>query len=836
MPVTEDWSRAKPLVMPEAPNDNSSPDSPADASQTTREGRLARLVHWGHASNTRKAIVAVLFIAVFGGMFAIWSYLAHLAVSHEEQYTLARALAALDNKEYEQAKNIVGEMQKRGADEADFGGALFVLGSVKAAQAEQEWSKDRQRAMHLIAARYLQKARELGVPKRLENISRYMVGRSLVLGNQPQAGIEVLEGLLRNTDQESATELHVLLAEAYQAIPEPNLSAALAHNQAALNDSTLDPESRNDASITQADILGRMGRLEEAGQYIKFVGSTDAQRALINSIASRIALEQAKRLPVGSAERVALAKRAIDLLQEAQLLDPLNSKLTRQAIYWIGKSSEIEGNQEAAIQRYDQLSKSYGDTPESLTAMLDKADLVRNAQKPEEALASYRKVLTSVGDPRTYVNRLLPISELRKRTKKAHDAFLESGQFQEAMALLDSFQPVFSLAETTEIRALAHRKWAESLDADAAHTLNRDGGDVSRKAKYHHRAAGTAYELLSKLRFATREYTDDLWNSADNYFQGQSYTHAQRMFENYLQHEAQKRQALGLLRLGQSQLAQGEQKDAIATLQECIEMHPRDATVYQARIECAHAHLQLSQGGQAEQLLYENLVGGKLDPKAKEWLDSLFLLGEYLHNSERYTEAIQQLDEAVLRFEKLDQETLSTKDLEKAMFARYTIARSFHKAAEKPTKLAREAKTESERQKNRKERDKNLNLALDNYLQVQRMLTLQGHVDSNELSRTLLRNCYMMQGSVLFDLKLYEEARKAYANISTLYQNEPFVMESFVHIANCYRRLNKPVKAKGTIEQAKLVLNRFPPETDFEIATNFSRKSWELLLNEMSGW
>ncbi len=822
--------------MPEASNENTPADPLAESTEPVREGKLARLVHWGHASNVRKAIVAGLFIALFGGMFAIWSYLAHLAVSHEEQYTLARALAALDNNEYEQAKNIIGEMQKRGADEADFGGALFVLGSVKAAQAEQEWSKDRQRAMHLIAARYLQKARELGVPERLENVSRFMVGKSLVLGNQPQAGIEVLEGLLKDTDEESKTPLHVLLAQAYQEIPEPNLSAALSHNQAVLNDSSLDAQRRNEASITQADILGRMGRLEEAGQFIKFAGSNDAQRALINSIASRIALEQAKRLPTGSDERVALANRAISLLREAKLLDPLNSKLTRQAIYWIGKSYEIEGNQEAAIRRYDQLSKSYGDTPESLTATLDKADLVRNAQKPEEALASYRNVLTSVGDPRTYVNRLLPISALRKRLKQAHDAFIEAGNFQEAMALLDSFQPVFSLAETTEIRALAHRKWAEALGDGGTQAMHSVGGDAASKAKYHHRAAGTAYELLSKLRYATREFTDDLWNSADNYFQGQSYTHAQRMYENYLQHEAQKRQALALLRLGQCQLAQGEQKDAITTLEECIEMHPRDATIYQARIECAHALLQLSQGEQAEQLLYENLVGGKLDPKAKEWLDSLFLLGEYLHNSERYTEAIQKLDEAVLRFDQLDQATLSAKDLEKAMFARYTIARSFHKAAEKPTKLAREAKTESERQKNRKERDKNLNQALENYLQVQRMLTLQGHVDNNELSRTLLRNCYMMQGSVLFDLKLYEEARKAYANISTLYQNEPFVMESFVHIANCYRRLNKPVKAKGTIEQAKLVLNRFPAETDFKIATNFSRKSWELLLNEMSGW
>ena len=111
-----------------------------------------------------------------------------------------------------------------------------------------------------------------------------------------------------------------------------------------------------------------------------------------------------------------------------------------------------------------------------------------------------------------------------------------------------------------------------------------------------------------------------------------------------------------------------------------------------------------------------------------------------------------------------------------------------------------------------------------------------GHAENGEMQRTLLRNCYMMQGSVLFELKRYEEARKAYSNVSTLYQNEPFVLESFVHIANCWSRLNQPVKARGTIEQAKLMLGTLPPDTDFKLATNFNRQQWGLLLEEMSKW
>ena len=788
-------------------------------------GRISRLLQWAGASKLRMGLAGVLFAVLFSSVFATWSYLAHLAVDEQDENTLEMALQALDASRFEEAKTIVGEMQQQADMTPEFGGALFVLGAVKAAQAELEWSQDRQRAMHLIAARYLQKARELGIPPGRESQAEFLVGQSLVLGNQPQAGIEVLEKSL-SLEGLPTTQIHALLTEAYQSIAEPNLTAALEHSQAVLKDMNLDPQQSDLARVTQAEILVQLGQLDAAREQIQLVGRGNAQQARIRNVAGRIAIARAEQAPPGSDQRTALAVQAIADLREAQRLDPLSSELTRQVMYWIGKCYELKGDETAAIEHYDQLGKSYGDTPESIAAMLAKADLARKAQDTQQALAGYRAVLNAAGDPVTYANRLLPISSLRKRLLQAYSDFVAAEYFEEAMALVDALQPVFDLQGVTELRAQAHEKWGKAKFIDAGQAKHWEAEQELVEGRYHFRAAGTAYELLSKLRFATREFTDDLWRSADNYFRGQSYTHAERILTEYLHHEALDKQALALLRLGQSRLAQGENDSAIESLEECIEMHPGDAVVYQARLDCAQALLQQDQGQRAQALLLKNLVGGSLEPTAAEWRDSLFLLGEYLHNSQQYQEAIEKLDEAVRRYPNAKQ----------AVLARYMIARSYHSSAELPARIAQEAKTESERVKNRKLRDQNLTAALENYLLVQRKLTLQGHVDSNELERLLLRNCYMMQGSVLYQLKRYEEARKAYANISTLYQSEPFVLESFVHIANCYRQLNKPLKAKGTIEQAKLVLNRLPAETNFKLATNFSRQSWELLLNEMGEW
>jgi len=780
---------------------------------------------WAKASKLRMGLVGTLAFVVFGGTFATWSYLAHLVVQEEAQFTLKMALKSLDVGDFEEAKSIIADLQQQPDTDPEFGGSLFVLGAVKAAQAELEWSQDRQRAMHLVAARYLQKSQELGVPSGRKSQAKFLVGQSLIKGNQPRDGIPILEALLSD-ESLPVTEMHALLSEAYQSIPEVNLAAALRHNRAVLSDSILAPKKRNAAIVAQADILARMGRLEEAQQQLARTDKEDSQPARIKNISGRLALAQAKRMPVGSDERIALIDRALADLREARRLDPLSGELTRQAMYWIGKCYEALGNHAGAIQEYEHLSKAYGDTVESMAAMLAKADLVRKSGNAKQALIDYRDVLIAVGDPVTYVNRILPISALRKQLLRANNHFVETGQFEEGLTLVDALQPVFDLVEVTELRAQVHQTWGIAKLEEAGQAALWNAQKPLAEGRQHHRAAGRAYELLAELRFASREYTENLWQAAENYYEGQSYTHTERMLAKYLHHEAKKKQALALLRMGQTQLALGKNPQAIESLIECIELYPHDAVIYQARLECAQAYLAQDQGKLAVELLLTNLVGGSLTPTATEWRDSLFMLGEYLHNSEQYYEAIVKLDEAVTRYPEAPQ----------SLLARYTIARSYHSASKGPAKFAREAKTESERQKNRKLRDQNLESALGNYLKVQRMLTLQGHLDSSELERMLLRNCYMMQGSVLFQLKRYEDARKAYANISTLYQSEAFVLESFVHIANCYRRLNKPVKAKGTIEQAKLVLKRLPAETDFKFATNFSRQSWVLLLNEMSEW
>lgn len=787
--------------------------------------RLIALLNWGRASRLRKALVGGLIFSVLGSILTVWSYLAHLAVSDEKPITLEMALAALDERDFEEAKNLIGKMQQQPQDPNDFGGALFVLGAVKAFQAEGEWSPARQRAMHLVAARYLQKAAALEVPPERESQLVFLLGQSLIRSNEPRDGIAILNRALRNKSA-PATEIHALLSEANLSLPNPDFEATLRHNEALLSDDSLTPEQRGDALVVRAEVLGRLGRLEEANQLLEQLAGDDSRKGVVESLRGRFAVAAVQKLQGDSIERRSLLQKAVDAFRESQRLDPLGGELTRRAMYGIARCYELQGDMVEAIAEYDRVGKLYGDTPESLVATMAKADLNRDLGNTALALAGYRSVLESVSDPVTYFNPLMSLAELKKRLIGAHASFIQAGDYHEALTLLEQFSQLFDQVEVIQMRGQTHEQWGLTLIKQAADLRRRRTEDLAKEGRYHLRAAGRAYESLAYARFATREFTDDLWRAAEYYYLGQNYTHSARVLEEYLHYEAERRNAAALLRLGQCLLTVDNTAGAIQAFEQCFEMYPRDVAVYQARLECVRAYLQQNRQKDAEQLLLTNLTGDSLTPESPEWRDSLFALGQLMHDTGRYREAILKLEEAVIRYP----------DAQQSLMARYTIARSFHSAAEVPAKNVLAAKTENERQKNRKLRDQNLLGALENYLLVQRMITLEGHGQNSPLRRSLLRNCYMMQGSVLFQLRRYEEARKAYANVSTLYQNEPFVLESFVHIANCWRRLNQPVKARGTIEQAKLVLQRLPADTDFALATNFDRQYWQILLNEMSKW
>lgn len=802
--------------------------APPEASVSLRarfSQRVARVTDWATATRLRIAISSMVGLVALGVFFASWSYMAHLAVEANQPMTLVMALTALEEGRDAEAKSIIGDMQELPAGPDLLGGAMYILGALKVREAEKDPSSVRGTALYQMAARYLQQARTLGPPEQHQGRAALLLGKSLAGSGQMQEAIAPLEDALADPSL-PPSEIHALLVRALLDAPDPDFNAALKHNELVLADASLAPEELERAWMLQAETLLRGNRMAEARAALEHVSAQGPLAALRLLLAARLKIDQARQLPEDSSERKSQLDAAMGQLREVQHIDARGSDLTRQTWYWIARCHELRGDIASALEEYGNLSKTYGDTPEGLTATLAQADYLRAEGQTDRALAGYRVLLQAISDPDAYNNPLMPLNELHRSLTKAYQQLVNDEHFEKALSLVDMMEPVFGATTCMELRAKTHQQWGDNRFAHAA-TLDRwDVAAPHQEGRYHLRSGGKAYEELAQLRFGTRNYTEDLWAAADCYFRGQSYTNAGRVLESYLHHDAERRNAMALLRLGQSRLAGKDVMRAIDAFEECVELYPREASAFQARLECARAYDQSGKPTEGEQLLKLNLSSEALSPASPEWKDSKFALGNLLYEQGRFEEAITTLQEAVMRY---------PAD-EASLLAQYTMARAYHCASEAPGRRMREAKTETERQSNRKLLTDNLTLAHAAYQDVQRTITLRGHTESDPLDRTLLRNCYMMQGSVLFELRRFEEARQAYGAVITRYQNDPIVLESFVQVANCWRRLEQPVKARVTLDQAKMVLNRLPADADFLASTNFNREQWELLLSQMSQW
>ncbi|HYO24469.1 MAG TPA: tetratricopeptide repeat protein [Lacipirellulaceae bacterium] len=786
----------------------------------------AACVRWATCSKLRLAVAGAAGLAALAGVFALWSYVAQLAVESLSAPTVGMALAALDAGDVEEAKSIVGDMQSQVATPELIGGAMFVLGAVKAREADAEVSAERRLAMFQVAARYLMQARSQGVPAGRETEAAFLLGKSLVRGGQCEAGIPALREALA-LKAEPAVEVHALLAKALLESRPPNLEQALAHNEHVIGDASLSGEARDEAWLERAETLMRLGRPEDAVAAMSQAPSDGPLAARRMMLLGRLALAGAESLPADSGERKAQLDAAVEHFEQAQRLDVENGALARQAMYWTAVCFERRDDRKAARAQYNRLSNLYGDTDEGLAASLAEADYARLAGENKQAMEGYAAVLQAVGNPHTYENSLVSLTELQDRLWKAYEQYVREERFADSLAMLDICESVLGRAECTELRAKTHQQWGAQR-RDAAADGGKDAERIAKEGRFHLRAAGREYEDLARIRYATRYFTRDLWAAADCYFQGQSFSNAARVFQEFLLNEARQLNDVAMVRLGQSMLALGRFDKAVAALEECIEVYPENPVTHQARLEAGRAYRQLGRLDRAEALLRANLEAQALTPQSPEWRDSRFALGHLLYESDRFEEAIEALQEAVVRYP----------DNEAALLAKYTIARAYHQAAAALSQQLRDPKLENEAQisRNRKLIGEYLEGAYSTYLDVQQTITLAGHDENDPLTRMLLRNCYMMQGSVLVELRRFDEARQAYQNVITLYQDDPVVLESFVQVANCWRRMDQPALARGNLESAKIVLSKLPADANFLTSTNFNRQQWELLLDAMIQW
>lgn len=811
---------------PKGPN---APESEAAAPQEAAPAPPKGLRSWIAAHRFKAIGTAGLLLAIIVAAISFWIWRRPTA-PEEPGVTSEMALEALQQGKYAEARELAEALTKQSTlPEEEAGVPAFVLGVAAAREAEKQSGADR-RKLYLVAAGHLQDARTRGFPAGHQADGMLLLGQCLYESGQAALCRSVLREALEIEKRRKA-EIHFLLAAAYLRDSTAKLNEALQENALGLAEPKLSASERTRGLLQRSEILVAMGRLPECLETLAKIPPKAKGRDEVDVLRSRVVIEEARALKKNTAvpDQAANANQkyqeAIKMLREAQGHETLATPATQKATYLIGVCLMELGDQRGAINQFARTRTIYPGTSEATAAAFYEAELCRQAGRDKEALAGYRRALRSVTDPETYDNPWLRLDEMRRRTIGACQQYLDAKNYTACLDLARLLTPAFPKERAIQTVAETYRAWGHDLLTQAEQLPLQKAEVQAREGRQHLRKAGKAYEDLARLRVITREYPKDLWASATSYLEGRYYRGAAAMFREYLKNEARTNQAPALAGLGESLLALDRVDEAIAAFRTCVALYPRDVSTFRARILASRAYLERGDFKQAEAFLEGNINGEVLTPASKEWRESLFVLGELLHRSGRYEEAIRRLEEAVKRYG----------DSRQALSARYLIADCYRQNARAEAAKLEKDLVEEARVTRAKRIHDSLSASLEQYRQAQEgLLRFQEGHDLGPLEKAMLRNCYFNIGSLHFELGQYDAAVKAYGMAANRYQSSPEVLDAYVQMARAYRQLNRPTEARATLEQAKVVLNRMKPQVAFQATTNHSREEWVELLDRLS--
>lgn len=816
---------------------------------------LRQLPSWIRRNPLRAASAAGILLVSLGAL--AWLVSLVLPSGTVAAATLDQALQALKSGDDAAARQIATRLR---ADPTlgypQQGGPLYVLGMTIANDADRLWNPREKRMLHLVAAKFLQEARNHGFPEGHEAQGTFQLGKSSLLGGEPNAASEALRRALE-LETPQALEARNLLAESYLLAVPPQRERALKVNADYLLTPELTETQRQTARLREARLYLALGQLAKCRQSLdKLPKDTafDVGRSLLQAqllLAEGDALRSADSTQTRQAEL--LFQEAAETLRSIRQDDTANKEFLPAAQYLLGVCLERLGDDDAAQLQYGRLHRQNADTPEKVAALLREAELLLRQKQYDEGVDLVVKAVSDEQQAFGARNPWMTPEEIQRRLSQMQQTLIDAGAFAAALnfaeippGLVPAWQLALWRASTYEAQAAVSEREAETAPLIKSEQLRV-------KARADRRRAGREAARLAEMRKLTREYTDDLWRSAEQYFLGRDYPHAIDAVGRYLRNESKNRRPDALLLLAESQLALNQTDQAIESLTECLEGFPHHPIAYRARIIAAQAYAEQGLLNEAKPLLAANVDSDALSPRSSQWRDSLFLLGRLLHREglehesksrsagvdsddpqriraglveleaahTAFTGAIDQLSKAVERYP----------DAPQSREARYLLADSYRQASKWPRKRMKVIAIEATRNALARQSQLDLDNAIVEYDRIITQLgDVQDSLNHTPLEKQVLRNSYFAKADVLFDVGRYEDAIRAYSAASNRYQNEPESLGAYVQIAACYRLLHKPQEARGTLQQAQGVLLRMKPDAKFTAATPYTRDEWSSLL------
>jgi tetratricopeptide (TPR) repeat protein len=765
---------------------------------------------------------------------------------------LARALACLKERNNPEAtleaRHIASELDALHYRDAEFSGAIpYILGIIEFRRALEQTDRERLDSLRSAAVHLERAAEGLDAEHRSEGLFTLGMARSAI--GDVAGAQEPLERVVRDfvSDQTSTPppeffQAAAALQDGYLDLHTPaSLLATVKLNDVVLGKKNLDQAERDSTLLRRA-------------QAFVALHDGDQARAAMSQVSNEASAHQAAvliRAQVNIAEhRLKEARADLEPLANEPGLDSL---YPRQALYLLGVAYEADHDDENALRKYGDLVRRYPDRQEGLAGNVRRAELLRKAQRREEALDAYVKALEHVR-PGSFTNRWLQLDEFRRYVIAAFDDFKRTRAYEFAIELARHMRPLFppkQAFEALERVATANELWAAELEADMAKSPFVVREQRTPELLERWKTSGKAYADLAETLHESPKYSDVLWISSEHYRKGHDFQNALVQVTRYINTEPKQRLPLAYVRRGEILMDLGRFDEALDHFERVLAEFPTDIAAFAAMYLVGVCEVERNNPDKAVAAWQRVLHDPHLDPSANEWQASLFALGrvqfeigftmkaepsaEGAANAEpaqelrpRPAEAYARFDDAINRLEEFVSRYPSRPECPEA---RFLLAKALRDRAVLPRIKLAKAETDNARKELQAEIQRQLTEAqnqLELVIESLQAKDVAGLVDP--LGQRMLREAYFERAHNLYAMEKFERAIEAYTSAANRYVEDPNVVLAYMQMANCYDRIGKPIDARGAAIQAMLIHKNLPEKAFTPDRTLLNRDEWRTWL------
>jgi tetratricopeptide (TPR) repeat protein len=191
----------------------------------------------------------------------------------------------------------------------------------------------------------------------------------------------------------------------------------------------------------------------------------------------------------------------------------------------------------------------------------------------------------------------------------------------------------------------------------------------------------------------------------------------------------------------------------------------------------------------------------------------MFALGKLFFEWGNLTEAVPYLEDAVKNYP----DAIQTAD------SHYYLAQVYLRLAADLSKSAEESVLVSVQQQLSADTGREREKALSHLQKTEELLSKrQEAMELTESEQLMLRNSLFGTGSVLMDMKRYDQAISTLSIVATHYQDHPEVLNALIQLTAAFRRVGKFEDASATLNQAEFILNRLEKNGNIPSENNWT--------------